>query len=236
MPKFENQHYIINYPQELEEFIQKSVDNAENRKQVFEDLFKIDWDNLPKMKASFFITREEFLKYIKELNGFVPGPNAIGCFCEGEIQALVDIPTMYQYNALYTLAHETIHLFIQQVYKDNNRDYLKERIRWFDEAYAYYLERPRENGYKKHYYDKALALKDVASEIDVNFLDDSTKINSEKYRGYNIFHVLGKYIFDNNLHKKYLKLLKENLQELREIGKTILQKAVDYVLQNCNGI
>lgn len=227
---FENKHYVINYPLELEEFIAKAVENAEGRKQAFEDLFEIDWDNLPKLKASFFITREEFLKYIKELNGFVPGPNAIGCFCDGEIQALVDIENMYKNNSLYTLAHETIHLFIQKIYKDKNRNYIEERIRWFDEAYAYYLERPRDNSYNKHYYAKALALKEVA-QMDVNILDDRTKLNTEKYNSYNIFQVLGKYIFDNNLQKEYLRLLKDNPRQLRKIGETILKKSVEYVLQ-----
>ena len=226
MQKFENQHYIINYLQELEEFIFKAVKNAEERKDVFEDLFEIDWDLLPKIRASYFISRDEFLKYLKDSFDFVPGPNAIGCFCNGEIQALVDIETMYQYNTLFTLAHETVHLFIQELYKQFNI----ERLRWFDEAYAYYLERPREGKYQKYYHEKALILKDVAKGFDVNILDDRTKLTTEKYRGFDIFQVIGKYIFDNNLQKEYLNLLRINPQELGNVGKDILQNSVEYIL------
>lgn len=229
MTKFENQHYIINYPLEVEKFVFKSVKNAEERKDIFEELFDINWDNLPKIRVSYFITREEFLKYIKELNGFVPGPNAIGCFCNGEIQALVDVKTMYKYRDLYMLAHETIHLFIQNIYKENNIV----RLRWFDEAYAYYLECQRDNRYNRYYFDKALILKDVAAKIDVNILDDSTKITTDQYRGYDIFQVIGKYIFDNKLQKEYLNLLKTNSKQLRTIGKTILKESIDYILINC---
>ena len=47
-----------------------------------------------------------------------------------------------------------------------------------------------------------------------------------------MFLIVGKYIFENDLSKKYLDLIKNNPAEIREIGSNILEKSIDYVLNS----
>jgi len=44
--------------------------------------------------------------------------------------------------------------------------------------------------------------------------------------------VIGKYLFENNLDKDYIELLKINPEEIRKEGKSILKKAIEYVLKS----
>lgn len=230
MQRFENQHYLINYPVSLVGFVNQSVENAEERIPILEKLFDFTWEQDSKIKARFFDDKYEFDKYIEKVGGFKPRASTVGCFCQGEIQTYVDIKNLNnQYPT--TLAHETVHLFFMKAIYNPKEI---QRIRWFDEAYSYYLQVNRENeDFNKFYLAQANKLKDSYKNLDVNFLDDFKVVASEKYNTYAIFQVIGKYIFDNNLQKEYLTLLKTDTKKLRAIGKTILEKAVDYILSAC---
>lgn len=117
------------------------------------------------------------------------------------------------------------HLYIENtIYSKYNID----RIRWFDESYAGFLDGHMKNRINKQFREICLELKRLGN-FDMNSIDDVNDVITKNYNGYNMFRIIGKYIFENDLAKKYLDLLKNNPSTIREIGKDILPKAIKYV-------
>lgn len=227
MEIFENENFIINYTKELENFVEKSVIIASDKKKIICEILNCENNAIGKLKASFFTDRESFTDYIRNVSdGATPPEWATGCFYNGEIQTLVNMNNRddLQYKT-YTLAHEMIHLYIEKfIYQK----YKLDRIRWFDESYASFLDGHIENRTKEQLKSTCLELEKICNDFDMNKLNNVKKVKTKNYNGYDMFLIIGKYIFENNLAKKYIELLKTNPKEIIKIGKTILADAVKY--------
>lgn len=218
-------NFVINYQTELDEFIQDALAIFNQQVTSILDIF----GELPKQKitASFFVERDAFVDYIKKItNGSIPPAWAIGCFYNGEIQTLININNKASLNSKkHILTHEFVHLCINNAIYDR---YGIDRIRWLDESFAGYLDGHTDTITP----DKLQAVVHSLEELenfDVNVLNDPNKIKTETYNGYDIFVIIGKYIFKNNLAKDYLEKLKNNPAQIINLGKNILGTAIDYV-------
>ena len=230
MKKTVTDKFIINFQEGLEEFVDISLKVVEKQMPLLENLFLSEVAKVGKLKASFFTERKEFVEYIKSVsNGRTPPEWATGCFYNGEIQTLIDITNHEDLKyKVHTLTHEMTHLYIQKnIYEKYNID----RIRWFDESYASYIDGHIKNRTKEQLKNKCNKLKDIG-EFDLNILNDINRVKTKDYDGYDMFLIVGKYIFENDLSKKYLDLIKTKPEELRKEGRSILEKSIQYVLKN----
>lgn len=230
MKEIIGEKFIINFQEGLDEFVKDSLCVVEERFEVLKNLFSNESESVGKMKASFFTERENFVEYIKSVsNGAIPPEWATGCFYNGEIQTLINLNDEkdVQYK-VHTLMHEMVHLYIQElVYSKHSID----RITWFDESCASYIDGHMNNMTKDQISKICEQLKNVG-EFDLNILDDINKIKTNEYDGYDMFLIVGKYIFENNLAQKYVDAIKTSPEEIREIGKEILAKSIKYALGN----
>ncbi|MBE5745957.1 MAG: hypothetical protein E7359_01535 [Clostridiales bacterium] len=230
MKELVTDRFVINFQEGLEGFIKNSLKIVEQQMPLLEKLFLSEVTEVEKLKASFFITRKDFVEYIKSIsNGRTPPEWATGCFYNGEIQTLLNINNEEDMKyKIYTLTHEMVHLYIQKLVYEK---YKIDRIRWFDESYASYIGGHIKNMTKQKLQTICEQLK-TFSQFDLNILDDIKKVRTTEYDGYNMFLVIGKYLFENNLDKDYIELLKINPEEIRKEGKSILKKAIEYVLKS----
>ena len=224
MKELITKHYIINYEPELQNFIEKTVSHAENKRLEFNKLFKCDEEDIGSIKASFFINRDKFVEYIESVSGGMRPPAwATGCFYNGEIQVMVDLNNPEV--KMNTLAHETLHLYFdKKIYEKYNID----RVNWLDESFAVYLDGNPDELSKEELIKMVDYISRISEGFDMAILADYNKVKTKEYNGYDMFNLIGKYIFDNNLEQEYLELLKTDRNKIVEIGKTILQVVIDY--------
>ncbi|MGN1227402.1 MAG: hypothetical protein ACI4TX_02040 [Christensenellales bacterium] len=225
MENITTKDYIIKYEPELEDFVQKTLSWAEKKKVEFYKIFNCKETDINVLKASFFINRENFVNYIKDIsNGCTPPSWATGCFYNGEIQVLVDIENTE--TQMHTLAHETVHLFFNKTIYEK---YNIERINWLDESFAVYLERNPDDILNEDFLRMTEYLDKIADGFDMATLADYNKIKTKEYNGYDMFNIIGKYIFETKQEQKYLELIKKDRNEVLRIGKYILREAIDYI-------
>ena len=217
------QAFVINYEPKLRDFVVSTSNHAKEKKKEFCKLFGCEEHEVERLQASFFVERNEFVKHIQTIsNGQTPPKWATGCFYNGEIQVLVDLKNPEE--KMNTLAHELLHLFFEKmIYQKHNI----ERVNWLDESFAVYLD----GG--KHDFDGELEksikyLSKISKGFDMNILCDYNIIKTKEYDGYDMFNIIGKYIFETNQEKTFLKMLIANRQQIVELGKHILQDAIDY--------
>lgn len=228
MKEFITNDFIINYEPELQEFIEKTVAHAESKRKEFYKLFNCNEKDIGVLKASFFINHDKFIEYIKSVSGGHRPPDwATGCFYNGEIQVLVDLKNPEE--KMNTLAHETLHLFFN---KTIYQKYKIDRVNWLDESFAVYLDGQPDDISVDELLRMINYLDKISDGFDMAVLTDANKVITNDYNGYDMFNVIGKYIFDNHLENKYLELIKEDRNKVVEIGKNILQVAVDYFKKN----
>ncbi len=230
MKKLVTKNFILNYDDHLEKFIQQSLGIVDIQVKSLSKLLDMDINNVPQLKASLFSDRQSLVDYVKSIsNGRTLPEWAKGCFFNGEIQLLVDDRDKFNKNFLM---HEYTHLCIKKHIYDK---YNIRRITWFDESYAYYLDGRHDSMSVNAYKEIVSDLKKLPCNFDMNILNDSNLIVTKDYNGNDMFVLIGKYIFENNLEKEYIALLKEDSNKVKEIGKTILTKAIMYIdsIYNC---
>lgn len=225
MRNLTTENFVLNYQEDLEEFIQDSLTIFDSKKTLITNLFGDILNQ--KIKASFFTNRDDFVEYIKSISkGNTPPTWATGCFYNGEIQALININDINNLESKkHTLTHEFVHLCFNEFIYDK---YAIDRIRWLDESFAVYVDGRADKISQDKLKSMVHELKKLG-EFDVNVLNDKNKIKTETYDGYDMFLIIGKYIFANNLAKKYLNELKTNPTRIVSIGKNILSDAINYV-------
>ena len=220
----------INFQAGLEDFVANSLNIVELKMPILNDLFGENAEFVEKLKASFFTERKDFVEYIKSIsNGKTPPEWATGCFYNGEIQTLLNMKNKEDMKyKIHTLTHEMTHLYIQKLVYEK---YRIDRIRWFDESYASFVDGHICNRAKEELQSICEQLK-LLGHFDLNILDNINKVRTKEYDGYDMFLIVGKYIFENDLSKKYLDLIKTETEELRKEGRSILGKSIQYVLKN----
>ena len=108
-------------------------------------------------------------------------------------------------------------------------------MRWLDESFAGFLDGHNDNisvTELSSLFEKLSPLKD----FDVNILDDIKKVRTTSYNGYDMFTLVGIYIFENHLEKQYLSLLKTSPRDIRKLGKEIMSSALDYLKQKISSM
>jgi len=195
------------------------------------ELIKNTFGKIPdkKIKASFFINRKSFENYIKKIsNGQTPPSWATGCFYNGEIQTLINLNNEQRVKMQsHTLTHEFVHLCFE-FYNSLNIP----RICWFDESYATFIDGSKDNISLQNLNEIIKKLKTLGN-FDMNIISNSNKYITENYNAYDMFLVIGKYIFNKHLEKQLLDLLKSDYKKIKQLGKTILVDAINY-LDNLN--
>lgn len=211
---FENDSFRIEYPIDLEYFTQISVKNTMDSIEQLKALFEVK-ESL-KLNANFFDVREDFVKYIKQYSTRKEIPNWIcGCFYNNGIQLYIDKNSSYHLDRMrYTLLHETVHLYFNNYIYDR---YNIKRICWFDEAYANYLDKcPKD-------------IKQILQTLELPIDFNMSSLSHPKSDAYGAFDLIGYYIFSTHQEKELLNLLIKDSEQIRELGKTILKKAVEYI-------
>lgn len=215
-----------------EKFINGVIRYAEEKRVYFNELFECESKDVGQLKAIFFTKREDFVDYIERNFNRKPAEFAMGCFFGGEAQVLVNMNNPDSQK--YTLAHETLHLYFNRnIYKRGCADGVN-RVRWLDEAFAVYLDGKPDDITPKMLEGMINRLSKVPAEFDMAILDDVNKIETDAYDGYDMFEIIGKYIFENHLEKDYLDMIKESRDLIVEKGKTILHTAIDYCKSTLN--
>ena len=224
MEILKTENYVINYDKQLQDFINRTVFHAENKKKEFCSLFECSENVVGVLKASFFTKREEFVGYIKKISGGDTPPSwATGCFYNNEIQVMVDVKNPEQ--KFNTLAHETLHLFFNKnIYEKYNID----RVNWLDESFAVYLDGNPDDVSGEELSKIINYLDKMSNGFDMIILADYNKVKTQEYNGYDMFNIIGKYIFENHLEKEFLETLKSDRNKIVEIGTHILQDAINY--------
>lgn len=224
MKQLKTKDFIIDYDENLQNFIEKTVKHAESKKKEFYRIFDCKDYDIDILHASFFINREDFVEYIKSIsNGQTPPSWATGCFYNGEIQVLVDLKNPEI--KMNTLAHETMHLFFDKtIYKKYNID----RVNWLDESFAVYLDGHPDDITNEELTRIIEYLSKISNGFDMRVLEDYNKVKTKEYNGYDMFNIIGKYIFETKQEQKFIELIKRNRNKVLEIGKHILQDAIDY--------
>lgn len=223
--------FEIQYQLGLEELVKKSAEIYNSRIGYIKKLFNCSSKEIGKIKGAFFTRREDFVNYIKKIsNNQTPPDWATGCFYNGEIQQLIEEKNEAEILVrAHTLLHETIHLYIQKsIYEKHNI----ERIVWFDESLAGFLDGHIENRSKNNLVKTVKSLIKVSKNFDMNILNDWDKMFTEDYNAYEMFMFVGKYIIENGLDSVYVDLIKTNPAKIKEIGKTILHSAIEYAKIN----
>ena len=227
MKELDTEYFTIKYQKKKKKLVQDSLNIFDNKFGIIESLFGKNLKEYGKMKCAFFTERKDFIDYIKSIsNGHTPPSWATGCFYNGEIQIFVGKNDM---KSQVILTHEFTHLCIKNTIYD---PYNIERVRWFDESYARFIDGHLDNVDISTYAAMIAKIKELGRELDVNNLDDINNVITEKIDGYIIFDVIGKYIFENSFQRDYLDILKTDVNKIREIGKSILGKAVDWFEKN----
>lgn len=223
MKNITTKDYIINYEPELEDFVRKTLSHAEKKKIEFYKIFNCKETDINILKAIFFVNREDFVNYIKSISNDTPPSWATGCFYNGEIQVLVNInnPEI----KMHTLAHETMHLFFDKTIYER---YNIQRVNWLDESFAVYLDGNPDDISNNELLRIIDYLDKIADEFDMAILADYNKVKTKEYNGYDMFNIIGKYIFETKQEQKYLALIKKDRNEVLKIGKHILKEAIDY--------
>ena len=233
MQTLNTEYFIINYDDDLQDFVENSLKIVKEQLPQIQAIFGDNLNNVRKIKASFFTKRENFIAYINKItNGNYSVPDwATGCFYNEEIQTLIDKNNENDMKyKIHTLTHEWVHLIIQElIYKKYNLN----RLRWFDESFAVYLDGTIKNRTIKYFQRVYTSLNNICENFNMKTLNNINKVQTNEYNGYDMFMIIGKYIFENNLADKYIKILiKNDSTELNELNVSILQKAVMYLKEN----
>ena len=225
----ETEQFILNYPLHLENFVFNSINFFNERSHYLYSLFN---ERLNKIKVIIFDNKTDFHQYISFISkGKIPPLSwASGCCYNNEIQIIVDPTNLNELNNKITiLAHETTHLYFNNlIYKK----YKIKRIRWFDESYANYIDGKIKLKTKETIILKANSLLEISDTFDMNSLNELNALNDTHYNVYDMFLLIGKYIFESKLHKIYLHKLINEPKSIIEIGKYILNDAIKHVLNS----
>ena len=217
------EYYEIYFQSKYKEDILKILDYSTDR--LKKNLLFFNKDSYGEIiKASFFDNREDFINKIKNIDSNAEPPKwATGCFYGGEEQILLNKDNIM--DRFLTLAHETCHLlFMKFIYCDYN-----DRVTWLDEAFAANfsgeVEREIESGefieIVKEYMNKG----NLPKMSDISF--ENNNIKTDDYNGYDLFHIVGRYLVENNSKEDLLELFK-NEEKILLIGDTILSDSLNY--------
>lgn len=222
----DSEYIEILIPERFVEFGNRVLDFSTKKVKEYLDFFKEDSYGT-KIKASYFVKREDFLQRIKDIKS--PGDNmppswATGCFYGGETQILMDEDDIEF--SFYTLIHEIFHLmFGKFVYNKNKVN----RVIWLDEALAGNFdtttERLIENGRFKQLIDKYYHCDCLPTMENFDFSDGV--FTTEEYNGYELFKIIGRYLIEKYNKDELLEYVNDYDKVIKD-SKNILRDSLEY--------
>lgn len=225
----ENDFYQILIPKSLKNYFVTILEQASLKMKEFLSFFNKETYGM-KIKASFLISRDDFIKRIKEVSPNSNPPSwASGCFYGGEIQILLNKDKLDR--AFSNLVHESFHLLFQKfIYKEYNI----ERIVWLDESLAGNFDDTTQKLIDSGEFLNIINnLKDNNELPTMNDLDFSKdNIKTDKYNGYDLFKIVGRYLIETK-KENLLSYIKDK-DRVIEDGNTILDKSINYFLDKMN--
>ena len=224
--QLKTKNFTFDYSEDLEDFVKEISQIADLRKQELCKLFGCKEQDIPNVVTGIFSTREDFVNYIQKVTNSEQEPPqwAAGCFYNNGIQIHVNQSDIKQYNSSkFILPHELTHLFINKFIYDA---YGIERLKWFDESFAYWLQGPL----TQERIEQARRLAEEnknRQDFDMNIIESS---NEDEFNAFPLYKIIGYYIFMNHLEKDYISTIINNRDDMVEIGKHVLKDSLDYVL------
>ena len=76
--------------------------------------------------------------------------------------------------------------------------------------------------------ENAKNLSKISNGFNMNDLFDCNKIKTKDYDGYDMFELIGKYVFATNQEKEIINILIKDREKILKLGTHILQDAVNY--------
>ena len=220
----ENDFFEILIPDSIKEYGNEVIKYSSDKLEDFLHFFKVESYGA-KIKCSFFTSREDFFKRIKNLAPEANPPSwAQGCFYGGETQILLNPQNIY--DKFCTLAHESFHLLFKKfIYEKNNMN----RIVWLDEALAVSFDGTTEKLIENDKFLKIiLNLKNNQKLPKMNDLEFSKgNIKTEDYSGYDLFKVVGRYLIETKNKDELLKYV-NNKSKIENDGYIILEDSIKY--------
>lgn len=220
---YSTEDFDIGFSQGLDNFVCEVTEIATKRKQILNKVFGVD--GFPQVRCEMIEGQERYLNFVKEKYGENLPAWSVGAFAGGNIQMSIDKRHLDW--ARFTLSHELTHLYIDKyIYQKYNLP----RLKWWDETFAYWLERPLDEARVEQ--AKRLANENAyRKNSDMNILAFDSKSEDEN-QAVGLYKLIGFYVFTTHQEQKFLDIIGKDYSQVQEIGKTILEKSVDYVQNN----
>lgn len=217
------QDFDIGYTSGLDDFACEIAEIATQRKQVLNKVFGVD--NFPQVRCEMVEGQENYLNFVKEKYGETLPTRSGGAFAGGNVQ--ISIIREHLEWARFTLAHELTHLYINKfIYEKYNLP----RLKWWDETFAYWFERPLDEARVEQ--AKRLANDNAyRKNADMNIVAKDSKREDEN-EVFGLYKLIGFYLFTTHQEQKLLDIMSKDYSKTQEIGKTILAESIDYVQNN----
>lgn len=221
-----NDYFEILIPVALKKYGEEVLNYSTDKLKEFLSFFNEKSYN-KKIKGAFLVNRDDFIDRIKEVsdsNSLLPPKWATGCFYGGETQILIDETNPYE--RFNTLAHETFHLlFSKFIYEKNNID----RIIWIDESLAGNFDGTTEklinNNTFKDIIIKLINNNKLPKMNELSF--SKGNIKTEKYNGYDLFKVVGRYLIETKSKEDLLDYINDKDKVISD-GEIILEESLNY--------
>lgn len=223
-----NANYEIRFPKRLERYIEEVLAYSTTKLKEYLQFFNEDsYGSI--IKVSFLLTREDFIKRLKEVafsNAHIL-PNwsqwAEGSFCGNEVQILLEEENPYK--RFYTLAHETFHLlFIKFIYEKNNWN----RIIWLDESLAGNFDGTTADLIKHNIFPNIISRYVNTPNLPcMNEIDLTTNVRTSAYNAYELFKIVGRYLIETKTPNELFDYI-NNIEAITKDSKTILEESLTY--------
>lgn len=214
--------YKINYSESLEELINVTLELLKNKTKEYEKLFNIE---IKEIRINYFDDIEKFRNFIYEIRKEKSLPEyATGTYDKGMINAYIEKEK--QSKRVFTASHELFHiLYMKHILND---DYSK-RIVWYDEGMAQFMsgekDRLKDENKFKEFYQKVKENTKIIPNL--NKLEHGKSFYNDNYNGYDLSYLSIKYLSEILDKKEFINLMSD-FNQIKEIGKNIVDNMFDY--------
>ncbi len=223
----ENENFCIYASPSLKKLADASFNELKlNMKRI---LYFFELDDFRKVIVILFDDRVVFRKFVLSLRE--PGAHlpeyAHGVFDKGMIISFINQENIKSQNELSDKAKINVHEFIHIV---NKEKVYKKRVVWLDEGVASYLDGERDylkenDKFNNFLNTKILNIKNLPAMNDLSHKGSGFK--QDLYNGYDLAYLCVRYLVETYNKDKFIQILRDYDLSI-EIGKTILQDAIDY--------
>lgn len=226
----EDDDFIIYSTKTLQTFSINSFNELKTNKTKILNFFGLR--EFRKVSVMFFDNKTEFRNYVlnnRTLESPLPD-YAISVFDNGVIMSYIDLESIKDINIFNFKSKGSVHELVHII---NKEKIYKKRITWLDEGLAMYLDNKKEElndeeNFNNFFINKILSIKILPN---MNDLIHGNSFCNDDYNGYDLSYLCVRYLMENtdNLEK----IIRDYDLGL-EIGKTVLQDAINYYKNKIN--